>query len=248
MTIDPIGQNTYRGLGVPTHGESVIRQQNSTNAALTLMHSAANTGRFLLGLDYKEDLESSLITDAVFDIDAEGGFRTLSGSTIRMELNSTGLFMGSTKIIDQDAGKYVGPMRRRVTTVAGATTAINATSADGAGELYIVSTQRSTAMLYLNLPATPAVGDNYEIYHESTAAGNIVIKTLATGDTQGFHTYISSAVFVTTAGIACQTSGPMHFRFTALTSGSLWAVATYGVFYNSSNEHGQAVAGSTTTA
>ena len=51
MAIDPIGQDTYKGLGVPLHGDSVIRQQNSSNAIVTLMHSTANTGRFLMGID-----------------------------------------------------------------------------------------------------------------------------------------------------------------------------------------------------
>ena len=74
---DPIGQNTYKGLGVPLYGESVIRQKNSSNAILILMHSTHNTGRLMMGMHNKGGAirnfvdGTSHITDlAVWDIDA----------------------------------------------------------------------------------------------------------------------------------------------------------------------------------
>lgn len=245
MAIDPIGQNTYKGLGVPLHGESVIRKQNTSNAGLTLMHSADNTGRFLMGMDYQLDKESS-ISMAVCDIDAEGGFRGVSGTTVKMEMNTSGLFVGSSGSINQDTGKYAGQMTRKVTTVAAATTNITATSGAGSGALYYFLQGRST-ICFITLPATPAVGDNYEVISNSTVATEIVVMTAATGAAQGFYLYKSTGVFATTAGCGCGTSGLMHFRFTALTSGSMWAVANLGGGDNTTTVMSNPVTASTTT-
>jgi hypothetical protein len=57
---DPIGEGSYKGLSVPLFGESRLEQQNSSNAILTFMHSTANAGRFLLGVNYMSDDASSL--------------------------------------------------------------------------------------------------------------------------------------------------------------------------------------------
>lgn len=245
MAIDPIGQDSYNGLGVPLEGESVIRQQNSSNAILTLMHSSVgNTGRILLGVDYKSDRNSSLLTDlAVFDIDEEGGFRSVSGTTVKMELNTSGLYAGTTQVVNTDGVIQTG-VRGLVTTVAAATTGLAVSSA-ASGTLYVISTQNST--MQITLPATPMVGSYFDFFGDTTNAGDYTFMTAATGDDQGFVFYVSTGVFASTAGVTYATTGIMYFRFTALTSGSLWAVASLWYSDETTNIYGSPAAGSTST-
>jgi len=246
MAINPIGQDSYNGLCVPLDGESVIRQENSSNTIVTLMHSSvAATGRFLMGLDYIADRGSGTLTDlAVFDIDEEGGFRSVSGTTMKAELDSTGLFFGTTQVMDA-GGKLLTGVQRLVTTVAVDTTGVTPTSAES-GTLYVQSAGTNTTCRYY-LPATPPVGCYFDVFCATTAAGDITVMSLAAGDAQGFMFYQSTGDFLTTAGATCATSGNMYHRYTALTSGSLWLVSALWYSDNSSAIDGMPVAASTTT-
>ena len=254
MAIDPIGQDTYKGLGIPLFGESVIRQRNSSNAILSLVHASANTGSFFQCMNYSsyydDQTPSSVITDLVlFDIDAAGGARGLSGSTVIMELNSSGLYMGSTLVLELEDGILDAPRYRETAVISSGTTALTLTSADS-GKLVVVSRNVSGASsntVFITLPGTPAVGDNYEVFANTTAADLVNVKTAVTGNAQGFLIYDSTGDFLSTASVTCGTSGPMHFRFTAISSGSLWVVASLSAFHNSSNWTGLTKAGSTSS-
>ena len=163
---DPIGQNSYKGLAVPLFGESVIQQQNSSNVALTLMHSTLNTGRFLMGLDYKElDVDpTSVLTDlAVFDIDTDGGYRTVSGTTMKYELDSSGLFKGTTKIITS-SGEIPNYFLKPVVDVT--TGADYSPVSSQSGHIFNCGINDGTSQQIL-LPKNPPAGTWYEFYVSS---------------------------------------------------------------------------------
>ena len=251
IPIDPIGLDSYMGLAVPLHGESAIRQRNSSNAIVTLMHSSLNTGRFLMGMDCAfnstgiHEFESSNLTNlAVFDIDATGHFRAVSGTTVKMKIGAAGLFAGGDSSLLIDPAKGYRVNTQRVTTVATATTGVAISSVDS-GTLYLVTSDNSTCQF--TLPATPAVGDFYDFFCNTTDGGDQTIMTAATGNAQGFIFYQSTGDFLSTAGITNVTSGPMYIRVVALTIGSLWAVQNLWQHYNSTTLLGQIAAASTST-
>lgn len=179
--INPIGQDTYKGLSVPLYGESVIRQNNSSNAALTLMHSTANTGRFLMGLDYKNlgsDIASSVLTDlAVFDIDADGGFRCVSGTTVNYELNTTGLLAATSKVITS-SGEVTNYNLK--TVVAMTTGADYSPVSSQSGTIFqSLGDGNGTSMAVL-LPKNPPAGTFYEFFISSQdGTGDFVISCTA---------------------------------------------------------------------
>jgi hypothetical protein len=248
MAIDPIGQDSYNGLCVPLYGEHTAVQVNSSNAVRTFMHSADNTGRFLMFMDYStyydDQTPSSVITDLVVaDIDADGGFRSVSGTSVKMEMNSTGLYGGSTLIIGT-SGKLQTERRIPVTTVASGTTGVTVTSADS-GTLYLLSSANSTC--HIRLTSTPFPGMYIDVFQNSTAAGDVTILTGATGDSQGFVFYVSTGDFQSTAGITNATSGVMFFRVTALTSGSLWSACSLLYSDETTNIYGAVANASTST-
>jgi hypothetical protein len=213
---------------------------------MTIMHSTANTGRLMLGTDYKDiesDHRSSVLTDlAVWDVDADGGFRAVSGTTVKMELTPAGLYTGTSKFFDSDKGYSVNT--QRVTTVAAATTGLAVTSADS-GTLYVISSNNTT--MQISLTATPGVGNFFDFFNQSSAAGDITVMTEASGDNQGFLFYQSTGDFLSTAGITNETSGIMYFRVIALTSGSLWAVQNLWYGDYTTTIYGGIGAASTTT-
>lgn len=70
--------DTYKGLAVPLDGNSRIRQRNSTGDFITLEHSSANTGRFMVFRDYIADGQEGPSTATGSDlayIDADGRYR-----------------------------------------------------------------------------------------------------------------------------------------------------------------------------
>lgn len=248
LPIDPIGLNTYRGLAVPTYGESAIRQQNSSNAIISMMHSSLNTGPFMLGMDYEatDPVDSSRQGLALWDIDADGHFRALSGTTVAFRIGADGLYAGGNSSLLIDAAKGYRINTQRVTTVAPATTGVAVTSADS-GMLYVQITAAGATTCQYTLTATPAVGDFYDFFFLSSAASDMTVKTAATGDAQGFKHYKSTAAFLTTAAIGGATSGVAYFRCTALTSGSLWLVENLYQTYTTATWYGKIVAASTST-
>lgn len=220
MAIDPIGQGTYKGLAVPAYGESVIRQQNSSNAILTLMHSAANTGRLLLGIDYKpEGDESSLLTDlAVFDIDAAGGYRAVSGTTINMEFNTSGIFAGAERIIDSSGGLH---SRRPVVEMT--TGADYSPTTAQSGTLFLAGCNLGTSQRVL-LPKNPTAGVWYDFYVSTQDdAGDFAFNTTANSSAELHMPGVTSAVSTASALSPLTTLGEHYARVTAISS-IIWNV------------------------
>ncbi len=228
---DPIGRDTYKGLGVPLYGESVIRQQNSSNAIVTLMHSTANTGRLLMGIDYKTegDMASSLLTDlAVCDIDADGGFRAISGTTVVMELNSSGLYAGTNKIIDTSGGLSFSA--QATVAVSSIGTTANVLLAANAGKLHMVTTAIGSSVV-IRLPTSATglgifPGMYWDIFCNTTAAGVVDIasigaNTAAAASSQRILVHHGTTNVIETSGaIANDSSGPFWVRVMCLTTGA----------------------------
>ena len=225
MAIDPIGQDTFKGLNVPLYGESVIRQQNSSNAPITFMHSTANTGRFVLGIDYKAPGPSfsSLLTDlAVFDIDADGGFRAVSGTTIKMELNSSGLWCGAKNIINTSGGTAFA--RKQIVAISSDGTSAYTLLSTNAGKMHMVSTGTYSSIV-ISLPTSAAglgikPGMYWDIYSNTTAA-NVIDISIIGADTAGYiltH-HGSTDVIKTTGAISHDTSGPFWVRVMVVSTG-----------------------------
>lgn len=165
--IDPIGQDTYKGLSVPLYGESVIRQQNSSAAPLTLMHSSDTpTAAFIMGIDYK-DLDAnptSVLTDlAMFNIDAAGGYNVLSGTTVIYSLNTSGFYKGTSKIVNT-SGHITNYNVRQV--VAMTTGANYSPVSSQSGTLFTWGINDATSAMIL-LPKNPPAGTWFEFYFSS---------------------------------------------------------------------------------
>ena len=216
----PIGEATYKGLAVPAFGDSVIEQENSSNAILTLVHTSANAGSFIQGMDFRADRASSLLTDlALWDVDVDGGFRVLSGTSVLFELNSSGLYQGTTQIINA-SGIFNGPTAvQTVTTVSSASgsTIISLTTAQS-GRLIIVDGGAQGAMVVL---PTPTAGLNYTIYQSSAHPG--VVDVTSTGGAFDISFPTGNTTLASTAQAAApfSTIGGYSAKFTAI-SASRW--------------------------
>lgn len=247
---DPIGQGSYKGLAVPLYGEALLQQQNSSAAIITMMHSTANTGRFLMGLDYKDidgDLRSSVLTDPMpFDIDADGGLGLgVSGTTIAAIINSSGLYGGTTKLIGS-SGKLLTERVQQVTTVAAATTGVAVTTAQS-GMLFVFSTQATTYQV--RLPASPFTGMYIDVYTESTDAAHLsVVCTAATHGFIGQLNQATSFAYVTTKAVSFGSTGVNYARFLCVSSAAgQWAVLPLLVTNETTNVYGDLTSAAATT-
>ena len=247
---DPIGQDTYKGMAVPLYGESLIHQRNSSNAILTLMHSSANTGRLVMGLDYKDidsEERSSVLTDPLpFDIDADGGLRGApSGTTIEWEMNSSGLFGGTTKLIDA-GGKLQTERIQQVTTVAAVTTGIDVSSLES-GMLYFFSTQATTYQVRCG--GSPFTGQYFDVFCDSSDPAHLSI--VCTAATHGFlfeANLATSGTFATTKAVSFGTSGVNYARFTCVSSATgQWSVSALQISDQTTNTYGGLTTASATT-
>jgi hypothetical protein len=251
MAIDPIGQDSYKGLAVPLFGESAIYQENSSNAIVTLMHSSLNTGRYLMCMDYSsyfdDQTPSSDLTDlVVFDIDADGGFRCVSGTTVLAEMNSSGLYGGTTQIISASGKLQTERKQLSSVVVTSATTGIDVTTSDS-GKLYYLTTALTGATTcQIRLPATPFLGMYIDVYARTTAVGDITVVSTVAG--AGFKFLASSAAFVTTKAVSCATTGPWYARFTCVDStNGYWSAQALYYEDRSSNVYGVMTSASATS-
>ena len=189
-----IGENTYKGLAVPLYGESQI-QQLTTNTIVSMQLSSNNAGRFMLGTDqrlttgfgfsteYVIPQYSSLLTNlAVFDIDADGGYRAVSGTTVLIELNSSGIFGRDTLANEwriDSSGRAQGVFRTVTTVTTGANFTIPSTAS---GTYYYVSGVSAGTAMFLILPGDAALGTYYDFWFTSqTALGDVGITSTAGG-------------------------------------------------------------------
>ena len=224
MAIDPIGRDTYAGLAVSLLGDSVIRQQNSSNAILTLMHTADNTGNFISVMDYKIDVQgSSILTDHVLlDIDADGGLRSMSGTTVLMELDSSGLYDGSTQLINSS-----GEIIIRQPVVAMTTGANYSPTTEQSGTLFTAGGNDGTSQLVL-LPKNPSAGTWFDFYVSSQdETGDFQINTTADSSAKIHLPGMTSAVSSGDAIEPLTTEQHNFVRMTAMSS-ILWVAHTVG--------------------
>ena len=224
MAIDPIGQGTYKGLAVPLYGESVIRQENSSNTILTLMNSTANrsAGRLLMGIDYKDiesNARSSLLTDlAVFDIDGDGGYRVVSGTSIKMEFNTSGIYSGADRILDTS-----GSLLNRRPVVAITTGANFSPTTAQSGTLFTIGQSDATSCRVL-LPANPTAGVWYDFFISTQdEPGDFALNTTADSSAELHMPGVTSAVSTASALSPLTTLGAHYARVTALSS-VIWNV------------------------
>ncbi|MHA2066519.1 MAG: hypothetical protein ACXABY_19275 [Candidatus Thorarchaeota archaeon] len=232
---DPLGTDTFQGLGVPLFGESVIRQQNSSNAILTLMHSSLNAGRLLMGMDHgassnREEPNpalSSLLTDkAVFDIDADGGFRAVSGTTVIMELNSSGLYIGDSKLISTNSGIIGEKQYSNAIDISSDGTSAYTLLSSNAGKLHIVAETSAAgySSVVVSLPSSAATGIDvgmwWDIMCPNTSAAAVVDLALIGADHSIHCHHGSTGAVATSVAITHGSSGPLYWRVMCVTTGS----------------------------
>ncbi len=218
MAKEPLGIAAYNGLAVPVNGESEIRQVDSSRTVLTMTHSSDNSGRFQTWRDYGL-LNSTLAGVDLAAIDADGGFLALSGSTVKLELNSSGLYKGTTQIIGA-AGGYKQP----IVSLTGATTEHTILTTN-AGKLHVISTQAASSV-FIHLPASSliAVGESYEFLANTSAAD--LFHFMLVGTSGVIHTHIASTnVVETTGAVTHGSSGALWLKFTVISTatGGDWA-------------------------
>jgi len=216
---DPIGANTYKGLGVPLAGESVIDQDNSSNTILTLVHTSANTGNFIQGMDFRADKASSVLTDlVVWDVDVDGGFRVLSGTTVLFELNSSGLYDGTVRVLADGGGSFVTPVTLGTT----ASTLVSS----NAGKMHIVSTGRSSNFVRLPSSGSAVVGEWWEIISNTSIASQVnIVVTGSTGGATIFAHTGSTNILLSTLAIENGTSGVFWAKVVTLSTAPLYALS-----------------------
>jgi len=232
----PVGEDAYKGLAVPLFGDSLLQQINSSNAILTFVHSTVgpNEGRFLLGKDggstVLRDYFSSIISPdlAVWDIDGDGGYRAVSGTTIIMELNSS--FVGNvegTTLLQwrfNTSGQFTG-VKQTVTRIAtGADFTIESSQS---GTLFTLTSASGTSMKAI-LPADAPTGTWYEFWISSDQAETSEFAITSTGgggviQIGGLTSLASTEEAITPAAFA----SPYSLRLT-LVATDLWAASRMG--------------------
>jgi len=194
---DPVGSDAYKGLAMPLYGESKLVQRNSSNAILTFQHSTEDAGRFLLGTDVRssgttaQPFSSILDNLAVWDIDAAGGYRALSGTTILMELNSSflgveGLSSARDWQIDS-SGVWTGTKRTVTTVTTGANYTISSTES---GTFFHINWTSGTSM-YMILPADAPDGTWYDFWLTSADTGSSLNEFTITSTAGGGRIHMS---------------------------------------------------------
>lgn len=211
---NPIGEATYKALGEPLFGDATVEQENSSNYIRTYVHTSANAGGFLMGMDFRADKASSLLTDlALWDIDVDGGFRVLSGTTVIFELNSSGLYAGAELVVGTQGTLL------QATTITTGTTAYAPVSSQS-GSIFIFGTATSQGVV---LPKNPPAGVFFQFYVSSQAASTDFIIT-TTGDSSArIEMNGASSAVSTVLYISPQVSslGMNTIRLTAISS-VLW--------------------------
>lgn len=230
---DPIGENTYKGLAVPLYGESLLLQQNSSNAIWTFQHSSANEGRFLAGRNHSystvlgdADQYSSVLTSLVWDIDADGGYRAVSGETILMELNSSGIEgrAGTTLSWGIDSsGRTVG-MKQNVVVVTTGTNFTIETSLSGS--LLALTSASGTSMAFI-LPANAPVGTWYDFFLTSQAdVGDV--KITSTAGTGRIHMTGTPSSVVSSVDCITPASTVIHLITLTVIETDVWVATRKG--------------------
>ena len=181
---EPVGLDSYKGLGVPKEGDAEIRQLNSSNTIWTLTHSTANTGSFIVGRNSVSSLfwgqGSSVQTGDQFRITASGAYQVTSNSTVVASISSAGLIGGGQSTLRvwgiDSTGRFTG-YKKLVTalTSAQATTIYTlATSESGS----IITYSATSGGMTIALPTTiAAAGLEYTIVQDAGTAAVMQITS-----------------------------------------------------------------------
>jgi hypothetical protein len=187
-----------------------------------MTHSTANAGAFLVLRDNVP--EGSTITgNNVLVIDADGGVQAVSGTTILMELNSSGIYHGTTQIVSTlGLVNFAGSVQQttNVTTVADKTL----TQAES-GSLIIIDKNTDTSVAAI-LPVNPTPGTWYDFFLNGQAdLGDFTIKT--TGDSSAKISLAGRTSAVSTVdNITPMSTVPCHIKMTAVSS-ILWSAQPF---------------------
>ena len=212
---EPTGENTFRGLALPAYGEWEQLQRNSSATMITLTHSTANAGLFMVGRNSVSSQfwgpGSSAQGGLTFALTAAGGYSVRSGTTVIFELNSSGLYAGTTRLIEPGGGRppQVVTINTTATTLA----------SSNSGKIHVLSTQAATSN-FIYLPAAPNVraGDYWELVSNTTA---ISLWNLSVNGTSGqlFVHQASTGVVVTTGAIdTTASSGAMWWKVVCIST------------------------------
>ena len=219
---EPTGENTFRGLALPAYGEWEQVQRNSSATMITLTHSTANTGLLMAGRNSVSSQfwgpGSSAQGGLVFAITAAGGFSVRSGTTVLMELNSSGLYSRSVLL----AG--VSGARNTISPTTGAIFAVTSTMG---GSIFNIG-QNATSQLF-TLPINPPAGFWIEVYVPiSTVVDHFQIVTTGDSSAKIYLPGLSSA-FSTADNIQPGSTLAHAVRMTALSS-IIWFAEPIGQF------------------
>ena len=199
---DPIGENTYKGLGVPLRGESEIIQVNSSNTVLTITHSTANAGLFLAGRNSVSSQVfgpgSSVRTGEQFRIAASGDYQLTSNSSVVVAVSTAGYVAGSESTLQvhglDSSGRHSGFKRTLLSLTTVGSTIYTLASSDS-GKLVVYGQTSGGATI--TLPTTvAAAGLEYTIIQDAGTA--TIMQITSTG----------SNMDIVLAGGAQNTSGP----------------------------------------
>ena len=223
----PVGENTYKGLGVPLAGETEITQQNSSNTVLTITHSTANTGAYLAGRNSVSSQfwgpASSLQSGLAFVIDADGSYEVRSGTTVLVEIGSSFALEGrpattaSAFSIDT-SGRFIGA-KKNVVNITTATTTYTAISSLSGSLLYWSSVDTSGQNLLLPSNASSlAIGVYFDVYVGNRAATAFDITSTAHTSAEIYLHGGGAATVSTALAIGMQSSNAGGIRITAIST------------------------------
>ena len=221
----PVGDNTYKGLGAPLSGEYEQVQRNSSNSMVTLTHSSGNAGAFLTGRDFVstalQDKGSSLQSGVVFVIDADGGYELRSGTTVLMEITSSGIegaaSTASAYRLDS-SGRLVGA-KLNVINVTTATTTYTAISSLSGSLIVFSSVDTSGQNLLLPSNASSlTIGVYFDVFVGTRAATAFDITSTAHTSAEILLHGGGAATVSTALAIGLQSTNAGSIRVTAIST------------------------------
>ena len=203
----PVGTGTYKGLAVPRYDESEIVQQTTLDA-LTLQHSSANAGNFLV---FRDNVSSEQ------PLKGEGS--TVTASDL-LKIDGSGSVVGASTVLgDATIAGYRRP-------VVESTVGQELTIAQS-GTLFIVSSAVGTSLTF-DLPTGSGVpGTWYDFWCSSDVTSGDVRIAASSGVAAKIHmvgagsSAASSQAAITVGTQAAGNLGSFFGRVTAATS-LLW--------------------------
>ena len=221
----PLSANTYKGLGLPRHGNALL-EGVSTADVLTIQHSTLDQGNFLV---FRDSPASSLFPESTVDTLDVLRFGAGGGMTLFSTVLGEGAIAGFRRpVVESTVG--------RVLTIT------------ESGTLFVISSAVGTSMTF-DLPVGPGVPGTWYEFWVSTATATGDVRISASSDVAAkIHGLGDTSIVSTYASITPENVLGSHFaRLTAATS-LLWIFENNGG-YSSASTLSQLswIAGSTAT-